>query len=112
MVAEATRPAVAVDGNLDSCEKSRKTLHLIENAPLGEVGNEAYGITRRGPEHHGVIEAEVAVAPRLTQALRKGRLATLPRSVDQDDGTVGESLFQRGGRETGKVGVGAHCGQL
>lgn len=82
--------AISYQGRWYSIAVSRRPLHLVENRPLGKISDESHRIGRRRHERQFVIEAEISVAPLLARHPRQSGLAALARSMNQDNGRIGQ----------------------
>jgi len=60
----------SLDGGLECREDRWGLLHLVENAPLGEIGHEPCRVRLRGPQGYGVVKGEVDIAPWVTPPIR------------------------------------------
>ena len=92
---EAPGRTVAIDRGLDGAEEPGCALHLVEHDRPGERVDEATGVARRRGQFRAVVERCVGTRPPSAgHRPREGRLADLPRAMQQHDGGVPEGLLK------------------
>lgn len=102
---EAPRAPVPVHPGLQGEEEARGPLHLVQDHPALEAGEEPLGVQLGRGEEGEVVQGEVAVQkPLRHQGLGQGGLPHLPPPEEEDHGAVLEGLFDGDGQVPGKHG--------